>query len=70
MERKNMTSDQLHLAKDKDLIASFEAMKQAAQDARQTAIQTNTSIVIFVNGKLVHKGADELRLEQSLLAGI
>lgn len=40
---------------------SLAALKRAAQLARQTAIQTNTSIVVVQDGKLIHISADELR---------
>ncbi|MBU2853524.1 hypothetical protein HF928_05670 [Acidithiobacillus ferriphilus] len=36
-------------AKDPDVRASLNALRRAAQLARKTAIQTNTSIVIILN---------------------
>ena len=39
-------------AKDPDLRASVAAISRAAELARQTAIQTGSSIVIMVDGKL------------------
>lgn len=47
-------------AKDPDLLASVQAMKRAAELARQVAIQTNTAIAIVEDGKLVHVSAKEL----------
>ena len=47
-------------AKDPDLRASLEALRRASQLARETAIQTNTSIVIVQDGKMVYVTADEL----------
>lgn len=48
-------------AKDPDLRASIEALRRASQLARETAIQTNTSIVIVQDGKMVYVAAEELR---------
>jgi hypothetical protein len=52
-------------AQDPDLRASLTAMQRAALLARQTAIQTGTSIVIVQDGQLVHVSAEELSAMQS-----
>jgi len=56
-----MTQRDLSQAKDADLRASLAAMQRAAEMARQTAIQTNTSLVVVRNGKTVRIPAEELR---------
>ncbi len=48
-------------AKDPDLRNSLAAMKRAALQARQIAIQTNTGIVVVRNNQLIHVSAQELR---------
>jgi hypothetical protein len=48
-------------AKDPDLRASVAAMQRAADLARQTAIQTDTYLVVVENGELVRIPADVLR---------
>lgn len=55
-----MTPKQLHHAKDPDLLASVQAMQRAAKLARQTAIQTQTSLVIVDNQKMLHLSAQQL----------
>ncbi len=62
MGRKPMNpNDDIANARDPDLRASLAAMQRAALLARQTAIQTDTGIVIIQNGQLVHLSAQELR---------
>ncbi len=56
-----MKASELQLAKNPDLIASFAAIKRAAQLARQTAIQTNTAIVVIKDGVLCRISAEELK---------
>lgn len=56
-----MTQEELWKAKNPDLRNSLIAMKRAAEMARQIAIQTNTAIVLFKDGKVVRIPADELR---------
>lgn len=56
-----MTTQDISKAKDPDLRASMSAMRRAALLARQTAIQTETHIVIVEDGELVRVSADELR---------
>jgi len=51
----------LRSAKDPDVRASFQALRRAAQLARQKAIQTDTSIVIFQYGQLIRVSAQALR---------
>lgn len=51
----------LSKAKNPDLRASLVALRRAAKMARQTAIQTNTGIVIVRDGKPVRIPADVLR---------
>jgi hypothetical protein len=61
MGRKLMKASELQLAKNPDLIASVAAIKRAAQFARQTAIQTNTAIVVIKDGVLCRISAEELK---------
>jgi hypothetical protein len=56
-----MKASELQLAKNPDLIASVAAIKRAAQLARQTAIQTNTAIVVIKDGVLCRISAEELK---------
>lgn len=56
-----MTQQDLSKAKNADLRGSLAAMQRAAEMARQTAIQTNTALVVVRNGKTVHISAEELR---------
>ena len=52
-------------AKHPDQRASLVALQRAAALARETAIQTNTNIVIVENGKVVRISAEELRRQAS-----
>jgi hypothetical protein len=61
-----MRPQELSKAKNPDLRASLAAMRRAAELARQTALQTNTAIVIVRDGKTVRVTADELRGERKL----
>jgi mRNA degradation ribonuclease J1/J2 len=65
-----MSPQELSKAKNPDLRASLAAMRRAAELARQTALQTNTAIVIVRDGKTVRVTADELRVERKLRAGL
>ncbi len=56
-----MKTRDLSEAKDPALRASLEALKRASLSARQTAIQTNTHLVIVKDGRLLRIPADELR---------
>lgn len=53
-------------AKDPDLRASLNALRRAAQLARKTAIQTDTSIIVVREGKMVRITAEELRQAAAL----
>ncbi len=58
-----MTAQELSNAKDKDLVASFQAIKRAAESARKQAIQTGTAIVILRDKQIVRLTAEQLRQE-------
>jgi len=60
-----MTKQDLSKAKDADLRASLAAMQRAAEMARQTAIQTNTALVVVRDGKTVRIPAEELRKSEA-----
>lgn len=60
-----MKPQALSEAKNPDLRASFAAMQRAAELARQTAIQTNTEIIVVRDGKPVRIPAAQLRKEQN-----
>ena len=55
-----MTQQELSKARNPDLRASLAALRRAAELARQTAIQTNTAIVVVQDGKLVRIPAEQL----------
>lgn len=61
MERKPVKQEDLPKAKNPDLRGSLAAMRRAAASARQTAIQTDTAIVMVRGGKPVRISAAELR---------
>lgn len=52
-------------AKDPDLRASVAAIRRAAELARETAIRTDTDLVVVRNGQLVRISAQVLRAETS-----
>jgi len=56
-----MNTHDISTAKDPGLRASMVAMQRAAALARQTAIQTETHVVIMEDEKIVRISADELR---------
>ncbi len=56
-----MSANDISNAKDPDLRASLGALRRAAQQARRTAIQTETHLVIVKDGRLQRISADELR---------
>ena len=56
-----MTRKDLSEAKNPDLRASLIAMRRAAAMARQTAIETNTEIILVRDGKPVRISAAQLR---------
>jgi hypothetical protein len=61
MGRKPMSTKDISNAKDPDLRASLGALRRAAQQARKTAIQTETNLVIVKDGRMQRISADELR---------
>ena len=56
-----MNPQDISNARNPDLRASVQAMRRAAELARQTALQTETAIVIVQDGKPVRVTADMLR---------
>ena len=60
-----MNAKDISMAKDPAMRGSLAALQRAAVLARETAIQTNTSIVIEKDGKLVWISAEELRRQAS-----
>lgn len=56
-----MTEEDLPREKNSDLRGSLAAMRRAAAMARQTAIQTDTGIVVVRDGKPVVISAQQLR---------
>lgn len=56
-----MSANDISLAKDPDLRASLGALRRAAQQARKTAIQTDTNLVIVRDGRMQRISATELR---------
>jgi hypothetical protein len=56
-----LTQQDLAKAKNPDLRASLAAMRRAAKMARQTAIQTDTGIIVVRDGKPVRISAKQLR---------
>jgi hypothetical protein len=56
-----MTRQELSKATNPDLRASLAAMLRAAVAARETAIQTDTEIVLAEDGKPLRITAEELR---------
>ena len=59
-----MAQKDISEAKDPILRGPLPAMRRAAALARKIAIQTYTGIVLFLDGKIVHISAAELRAEQ------
>ena len=59
-----MSRADISQAKNSDLRGSMAAMKRAVALARQTAIQTNTGIIMVRDGKPVRIPAAELRAEK------
>lgn len=56
-----MTQRDISKARNADLRASLAAMKRAAKQARQIAIQTHTAIVVVEDGKIRRVSAAELQ---------
>ena len=63
-----MTPQELSKARNPDLRTSLAAMLRAAELARQTALLTDTAIIVVRDGKTVRITADELRREQRITA--
>lgn len=63
-----MNLQDISQAKNPDLRASLIAMQRAAVLARQVAIQTNTAIVVELEGKVVRIPASELRQADDSIA--
>ena len=61
MGRKPMNGRDLSKARNPDLRSSLAAMRRAADQARQTALQTGTALVVVRDGKLVRIPAEQLR---------
>ena len=57
-----MNQEDLPKARHADMRGSLAAMRRAAELARQTAIQTDTAIVLVRDGKPVRVTAAELRI--------
>jgi hypothetical protein len=55
-----MKTKDISEAKDPDLRASMAALQRAALQARKTAIQTGTHLVIVKDGQLLRISAEEL----------
>jgi hypothetical protein len=55
------TQDNIANAQDADLLTSLAALRRAALQARETAIQTDTGIVIVQDGQLIRVPAQALR---------
>ena len=53
-------------AKNPDLRTSLAAMQRAAEMARDTAIQTDTAIIVVQNGKRIRIPAEQLRKEKEM----
>lgn len=56
-----MNANDISNAKDPDLRASLGALRRAAQQARKTAIQTETDLVIVKDGRMQRISPKELR---------
>lgn len=52
-------------ARNPDLRGSLAAMRRAAKAARLLALQTDTAVVLFENGKTVRVTAQQLREQQA-----
>lgn len=60
---RNIKTQQISQARNPDLRTAMTAMQRAAELARQTAIQTNTAIVVVREGKRIRITAEQLRQE-------
>ncbi len=55
-------------ARNPDMRTAMTAMQRAAELARQTAIQTNTAIVVVREGQRIRITAEQLRQERNAKA--
>ena len=60
-----MNTPDISQAKDPDMRASLNALRKASQMARETAIRTNTNIVIVKNGQLVRIPGNQLHKQEA-----
>lgn len=58
-----MNAKDITKAKDADLRSSLTALRRASTLARRSAVETNTSIVLVRDGRLIVVEADALREE-------
>jgi len=63
-----MNTNDISNAKDPDLRASLGALRRAAQQARKTAIQTGTDLVIVKDGRMQRISPEELRQQAAAAA--
>ena len=63
-----MNTNDISNAKDPDLRASLGALRRAAQQARKTAIQTETDLVIVKDGRMQRISPEELRQQAAAAA--
>lgn len=61
-----MIKKEKNLSSDPEIRDALNAMQRAAQLALQTAIQTETAIIIVQDGKQVRITAEELRKQQAV----
>lgn len=60
-----MTAKDIFQARDPDLRASLQALQRAADEARKTAILTNTDLIVVQDGRIVRIPASQLREQMS-----
>ena len=61
----NIKAQDICQARNPDLRTAMTAMQRAAKLARQTAIQTNTAIVVVREGQRIRITAEQLRQERN-----
>lgn len=59
-----MNNRDISTAKNPDLRASLAGMRRAGQLARKIAIQTQTEIILYIDGDVVAISASKLRLDE------
>lgn len=52
--RRYITTTDLNKVQDADIRGSFAALKRAARDARRLAVQTNTPLYVWRDGRIVN----------------